>query len=223
MPTITLEDDATPIVRILAVTLRRAAADPGLAATMDQLQGRVALASAADAQAATIVFDKGRIDVRHGADPRAELTITANLDTMGQPGGSKPKVKGAVAHPKLALGAAKVLDPPVPGGWRGAAQRFWDWADGRRNRPTALRIVCTGNDDAGELRLGQPATNGATNDADDPEAIEVHGEAPALTALFTGADHPAQSAIAGRIRIVGAFPAFNRLIGLMTDHMLGRD
>lgn len=209
-PTISLEDDPTPMVRILGVTLRRAAASPALAQTIDGMHGRVALKSTKDPQAATITFDKGSVRIAHGAAPDADITIAADLDTMGQPGAAKPKVKGAVAHPKFALAVSKVLDAPVDGGWRGAAREFWQWSEGRPGRPAAMRIVCT--DESSELLLG-----------DGQPTFEVHGPAWALAAVLTGADHVGAAAIAGRVQAVGDFPTMNRLIGLLTKRMLGDD
>ena len=215
VPTITLEDDPAPIVRILGVTLRRSATHPQLAQTMDGMHGRVALTSTKDPQAATITFDKGRITIAHGVHPDTDITIAADLETMGQPGAPKPKVKGAVAHPKLALGVSKVLEPPVDGGWRGAAREFWEWSDGRPGRPSSLRIVCT-DDNGAEERFGD-------SDPESKSGFEVHGPGWALTAVLTGADHLGAAALAGRIQGVGDFPTMNRLIGLLTKRMLGDD
>jgi hypothetical protein len=211
VPTITLEDDPVPIVRVLGVTLGRAAANPALAQTMDGMQGRVVLRSTTDPQAVTVTFAKGHVTVAHGADPGAELTISADLETMGHPGAPKPKVKGAVSHPKLALAASKVLDPPVEGGWRGAAHDFWAWAGGRAGCPPSLRLVCT--DEGGELHVGAPEGDG----------FEIHGPAWALTAVLTGQDHVGAAALAGRVQAVGDFPTLNRLVGLLTRRMLGDD
>ncbi|HEX7166774.1 MAG TPA: hypothetical protein VF230_07325 [Acidimicrobiales bacterium] len=222
MATITLEDDAPPIVRIVGVTLRRAAADPSLAATIDQMQGTIALRSTKDPQAATITFRRGDVFVRHGVAPDADIVISADLETMGRPGAPKPKVKGAVPHPKLALAVAKVLDPPVKDGWRGAVREMWEWAGARPPhvawRPAALRVVCTdGGPDGGELVFGDPAADLAKG------RFEVHGPAWALTAVFTGGDHLGAALVEGRIRGIGDFPTMNRMVGLLSCLMLGDD
>lgn len=216
MPTISIEDDAPPIVRILGVALRRAANDPSLASTMDSMNGRVVLRSTVDPQAATIRFGKGDVNVRHGVDPDAELVISADLNTMGRPGAPKPKVKGALAHPKLALAASKVLDPPVRDGWRGAVREFWSWAEQRPGRPSGLRVVCTdAGADGGELVLGDSPIDIAKG------GFEVHGPAWALTAVFTGGDHLAAAFIEGRLTGLGDFRTLNRMVGLVTTLMLG--
>ncbi len=214
MPVITLEDDAPPIVRILGVTLRRAAAQPALARTMEGMTGVVALRSTTDPQAATIRFDHGAVRVSRGVDPAADVVISADLNTMGRPGADKPKVKGAAAHPRLAMAVAKVLDPPVPGGWQGAAEEFWAWTDGRRGRPDRLTVVCT---DDGTTRtfgaVGSPRARGC----------EIHAPEWVLTAIFTGGDHLAAALLEGRLRAVGDLPTISELVGVVSARMLGED
>ena len=207
MATITLEDDPPPIVRVLGVTLRRAAANRSLAETIDRLEGKVALRSTKDPQAATIHFDRGAVTIRHGVATDADLVISADLDTMGHPGAPSPKVKGVARHPKLALAMSKVLDPPLEGGWRGEAERMWRAIDGP-TRPGRLHLVCT--DEHDELVLG---------DAD--PTVELHAPAWVLAAVLSGGDHPGTAMFERRLRIVGDLPTVNRLYGLMGRRMLG--
>jgi hypothetical protein len=211
LPTITTDDDAPPIVRILAATLRRTAAQPSLASQLDKMSGVVALRSIKDPQAATIRFDKGAVRVATGVADDADVVISADLDTMGRPGAPKPKVKGAARHLPLALAVSKVLDPPVPGGWRGAARELWTWAEGQRGRPDRMRVVCT--DDGGELELGE---GGGTT-------VEVHGPAWALTAALTGGDHLGAAVLEGRLKVVASLPVMSEMVGLMTALMLGEE
>ena len=215
MVTISLEDDAPPIVRILGVTLRRAIEDAGIAATVAQMHGRVALRSTTDPQAATITFAKGDVSIAHGAAADADLTISADLMTMGRPDAPKPKVKGAVTHPKFALAVSKVLDAPIADGWRGAARRFWSWAEDRPTRPAALRIVCT--DDDAELVLGDATAVGTA------DAFELHGPGWALASVLTGGDHLGAAVVEGRVNGVGDFATINRMVGLVLALMLGDD
>ena len=218
MATISIEEDAPPIVRILGVTLRRASRSAALADTLDHMHGRVALQSSSDPQAATITFDKGRVSLRHGVDPASDVVITIDLATMGRPNAPKPKVKGAVSHPKLALAAAKVLDPPVVDSWRGAAREFWAWAEPRPTRPPAMRVVCTDPPpEGGELVLGDPDPDLARG------RFELQAPAWVLVGVLTGGDHLGQAALEGRVRVVGDLATFNRMIGLLTDVMLGAE
>lgn len=209
MPTITLEEHGPLIVRILGGTLHRAAAQPKLARRMDKLKGRVALRSSTDPQSATIHFDRGNVSIAHGVHPAADVVITADLNTMGQPNAPKPKVKGALAHLGLALGAAKVLDPPTPGGWRGAVDEFWAWAAGKPGKPDELRVVCT--DDDTDHVVG---TAGGSS-------VEIHGPAWALVNVFTGGDHLGAALLENRVQMVGDIPTVSPFIGLVTKRLLG--
>lgn len=211
MPTIIPEEHGPPIVRILGGTLKRAASDPKLARRMDKLRGRVALRSTTDPQSATIHFDRGDISVQHGVHAKADVVISVDLNTMGRPGAPKPKVKGALTHLGLALGAAKALDPPTPGGWRGAVDEFWAWAADKPGKPDQLRVVCT--DDGTEHVVGHP---GATS-------LEIHGPAWALLNVFTGGDHLGLALIEQRVQMVGDIPTASPFIGVVTRRMLGDD
>ena len=209
MPTITLEEHGPPIVGVLSGTLHRAARQPKLARRMDKMRGTLALKSTVDPQAATITFDRGNIHITHGARPDADMTISADLNTMGRPGAPKPKVSGAMRHLGFAMGVAKVLEPPVPGGWQGAVDEFWQWASNKSGRPDQLRVVCT--DDDAERIVGAPG--GST--------IEIHGPAWVLEAVFTGGDHLGAAMIEQRLQMVAPFPVSSPFIGLATRRMLG--
>ena len=209
MPSITLEEHGPPIVRILGGTLHRAARQPKLAKRMDRMRGTLVLKSTTDPQAATIDFARGNIHIAHGARADADVTISADLNTMGRPGAPKPKVAGAARHLGFALGVAKVLDPPVPGGWKGAAEEFWTWAADKPGRPDQLRVVCT--DDGAECVLG--VAGGST--------IEMHGPGWALQSVFTGGDHLAAALLEQRVHMVAPLPITSPFIGLVTRLMLG--
>jgi hypothetical protein len=209
--TVTWEDDAPPIVRILGSSLRRSSADPDVAKQLQGMTGRVAVCSTTDPQAATIRFDHGSVHVTHGRDAAADIVIEGDLNTMGRPGAPKPKVSGAVRHPRLALGVAKVLDGPAPESWPAAVEELWRWSAGQRGRPDRLRVVCT--DDGREVVVGQ---DGGTS-------IEVFGPAWALANVFSGGDHVGAALLEGRIRAVGDLPTLTVFVGLMTRFMLGEE
>jgi len=202
-------DDAPPIVRILGASLSRAAAQPRVAKEMRRLRGRVALRSTTGPQAATIDFAGGVVRVTHGVAPDVAVLIEADLNTMGRPEAAKPKVTGVVLHPRLAMGAGKVLDARPPGGWRSAVDALWDWAQTQDGRPGLLRVVCS--DDGGEHVIGRP---GGTR-------VEVHGPDWALLGVFTGADHLGAAVLEGRVRVLADLPVFSRFVGVLTRFMFG--
>ena len=166
---IALEDDPTPLVRILGATLRRSARNPALESKLRGMHGVVALKSSVDPQAVTIRFDKGRVSLEHGVAADSGVVIEADLTKMNEPDAPKPKVKGAAKHLKLALAAGKVLDPPA-GPWQDEARMFWGFAHNHPRMPATLLVVCT--DDGARLVLGDG----------EPE-YELHGSARAQLRL----------------------------------------
>src|SRR5258708_13192031 len=108
---VVLEPDATPLVRIIATTLRDSTADAAVARKAERLRGVFALRSEKDPQAVTMRFDRGRVALTRGVAPDAQVVVTVDLDNMSGPDAPKPKVRGAFPHLRLALGVSKLLDP----------------------------------------------------------------------------------------------------------------
>jgi hypothetical protein len=210
-PMVMRDDHAPPLVRVLAASLRRAAAQPRVARDVRRLRGRVGLRSTVGPQAATIDFASGVVRVTHGVRPDVDVLIEGDLEAMGRPGAAKPKVSGAIRHPRLALGVGKVLDAGPPGGWRGAVDALWDWAEGDHGRPGLLRVVC--RDDGREHILGRPGGS----------RVEVHGPEWALVGVFTGADHLGAALMEGRVQVVGDISALSRFVGVLTRFMFGEE
>jgi hypothetical protein len=207
--TVTWEDDAPPLVRVLGASLRRAVVRPEVAARVQAMSGRVALCSTVAPQAATIHFDQGAVRITHGRHAEADVVIRGDLDTMGRPGAPKPKVSGALRHPRFALAVAKVLDSPSADAWPAAVDELWRWGAGQTGRPDRLRVVCS--DDGLVHELG---TLGGSS-------IEVHGPAWALLGVFTGADHVGAALLEGRVKVVGDFPVLTQFVGLLARFMMG--
>jgi hypothetical protein len=153
-PCVSWDEDGPQIVRILGASLRRAAKQPRRAVEMCRLRGRVAIRSTVDPQSATIRFDRGSVHVTRGVAGDADIIVAANLNAMGRPGSRKPRVSGAIRHPRLALGVSRVLDAPPPGGWPAAVDELWDWSRSDDGRPQLLRVVDA--DDGREHTVGQP-------------------------------------------------------------------
>ncbi|MGZ4712595.1 MAG: hypothetical protein ACXV9S_06490 [Acidimicrobiia bacterium] len=202
------EDDPTPIVLILAATLRRAEETPKLAAMMRSAKGNVALRSTVDPQAATMRFADGRVRVVRGVSPDADVTISTDVNAMAAEDAPKPKVAGAATHPRLALTAGKVLEPPL-GSWRDEARRFWAHISGHPRTPRGIHVVCT--DDGSQITLGV-----------EPTEFEIHGSAHRLTALFSGGTVFGQEVLEGHLYAVGSLQHLAELTGRSIDFMMGR-
>ena len=203
-----IEDDPTPLVMMVATTLRRAEQTPKLAARMRNAKGNVALRSTVDPQAVTIRFHQGRVRIERGVAADTHVTIATDLNRMSDQDAPKPKVSGAAAHLRLALTAAKVLDPPT-GSWQDEATRFWDAIAAHPGSPNGLRVVCL--DERTELILGTT-----------PGDYEIHGTAHRLTALFTGNTVFGEELLAGNLYGVGSLQYTAELTGRSLAFMMGR-
>jgi hypothetical protein len=175
---------------------------------MRAARGAVALRSTVDPQAATIRSRSGRVHVERGVADDADVTVAVDVLRMREPDAPRPKVSGALVHPRLALTAAKVLDPPADP-WPLEAERFWAFASTRPGAPAGLRVVST--DD------GRVASFGAS-----PAPYEIHGPAHRLTVLFTGGSVLGQDLLDGRLHAVGSLAHLAELTGCTVDWMLGR-
>ena len=192
---VVLEDDATPLVQIVAAQLRRATRDPERARKAALLRGAFALKSVKDPQAVTMRFGDGKVALERGVAADADVVATVDLDNMSGPDAPKPKVSGALRHPRFALGVSKLLDPP-PEPWQHHAQAFWTFAQTTPGMPRRLRIVCL--DDGSALDLG----NGSTADATE-QPYEIHGSASALTSVFSGNSVFGQDLLEGKLFALG--------------------
>ena len=203
---IEVEDDPTPIVLILAATLRRAARHPKLANAMAKAKGNVAMKSSVDPQAATMRFRDGTVRVVRGVAPDAGVTIEADVNKMSDEHPPKPKVNGAARHLKLALLASKVLEPPH-GTWQEEAANFWEFSSHHPGCPTGLRVVCT--DDRSEVTFGGVVE------------YELHGSQHALLNTFCGNTVLGQDVLDGKLCAVGALRHTAELTGRSIAWMLG--
>lgn len=203
---VTVEPDPVPLTLVIAGTIRRALIAGG--GRSARVKGAVVLTSSTDAQAVTIRFSGDSIYVERGAAADADVTISADLDTMSEPDAPSPSVTGLARHPRLALAASKVLDPPV-GSWREEATRFLEVAlvDEVMVRP--VRVVCT--DDGGELQLG----------GEGPANMEIHGPARRLANAFSGTTHIVEEVLAEKIQVIGDLRDLSILAGKVFELMFG--
>ncbi len=203
---VTIEEDPVPLTLIIAGTVRKALTAG--AARSARVKGTVVLASSKDSQAVTMRFSGDSIHVERGAAADAHVTISADLDNMAEPDAPSPKVKGIARHPRLALAASKVLDPPV-GSWKAEATTFFETAltDPLMVRP--VRVVCT--DTGEELQLG----------GDGAPTIEIHGSETRLANAFSGTTHVVEEVLAEKIQIVGDLRDMSILAGKVFEMMFG--
>lgn len=179
-PVVTVEDDATPLVRSLARTLRTSLRVPELRDLATGTDGALALASVTDAQSATVTFEPEAIHVAHG--------VGAGLDPVELH--FFPEYTLGESENPLAETAARLLSPPLPH-WRDAAAHFWDLNRESRGFPSQLVVVCL--DEGSEARFG-----------DGPETFEIHGNADAIASVLSGQGDNFLFAVAiGALAVVG--------------------
>jgi len=187
-----LEQDATPLVQIIATTLRDSVSDAALARKADRLRGVFVLRSQKDPQAVTMRFDRGKVELTRGVASDAHVVVTVDLDNMSGPDAPKPQARGALLHLRLALGVSKLLEPKARP-WTEYATAFWAFTSERAGMPDRLRVVCL--DDGTALELG-----GERNG----EQYEIHGTAAALVSIFSGNSVFGQDLLDGKVYAIGA-------------------
>ena len=205
---VVLEPDATPLVRIIATTLRDSASDADVARKAERLRGVFALRSEKDPQAVTMRFDRGRVALTRGVAPDAQVVATVDLDNMGGPDAPKPKVRGAFRHLRFALGVSKLLEPKARP-WSEHVQAFWAFAGDRRDMPERLRVVCL--DDGAAVEVG--AGTGTS-------CYEIHGSALALVSIFSGNSVFGQDLLEGKVYAIGSLQHASVLTGSFLEWMM---
>ena len=189
-----LEPDATPLVRIIATTLRESMSDAAVARKAARLRGVFVLRSQKDPQAVTMRFDRGRVELTRGVATDAQVVVTVDLDNMSGPDAPKPQARGALLHLRLALGVSKLLEPKARP-WTEHAPAFWAFASERPGMPDRLRVVCLDDGaalDLGGDRNGQPGS-----------CYEIHGSAPALVSILSGNSVFGQDLLDGKVYAIG--------------------
>lgn len=165
--TVSVEDDAVPIVKIMAARFRRASNNAEFSEAARAINGRIALQSSKDPQALTVSIERGALSLRRGIDKDADLVITLDLDS-----GETRSIKGWWRHPFIALRAGKLFDD-YPSNWKDCARSFWDGAREMRGMPAGMHIRST--DDNTELVVG-----------DDRNEVRIEGKSSELAAVFGG-------------------------------------
>ena len=167
---VTLEDDATPLVRLVGRALRASVSDGHVPDAFDLLSGTVAVRSHDTPQTATIRFDRGAAAVSSGVLGQPDATLVVDLPARFA---STEEPSGDAA---LASAALAVLQPPPPP-WREAAAQFWEAARVVTGIPDVLVVEAHGPDGPQHGRFGEGTTT-----------YGIAGPADLLAGVFSGAD-----------------------------------
>ncbi|GGN78247.1 hypothetical protein [Nocardia rhizosphaerihabitans] len=166
-----IDDDATPIVRLLGRTLRDAVRLGHLPEVFDRGIGTVAVRSHNTPQAATVTLCDGAVTVSGGVFAQTDATLVVDLEARFA------LTQDPDGDAELADGVLRALKHPLPS-WREAAERFWEVTRGIRGIPDVLVVVAQGPDGPQEARFGSG-----------PTTYRMVGTPDALAGVFTGADY----------------------------------
>ncbi|WP_370937447.1 hypothetical protein [Amycolatopsis sp. cg13] len=181
---IEIDEDATPVVRLLGRTLRDAIRIGHAPEVLDHGGGTVAVRSHNTPQAATVTLHGGAVTVSGGLFAPADATLVVDLEARFS------LAQDPDGDAELARGLHRALRPPLPA-WHEAAESFWKATRGIRGIPDVLVVVAHGPDGPQEARFGAG-----------PVAYRMAGTPDALAGVFTGADYLLTSLDSG-LRVQG--------------------
>ncbi|TSE01146.1 hypothetical protein FOS14_05225 [Skermania sp. ID1734] len=190
-----IEDDASPIVRLIGRTLRDSARSGHALDALTRSTGIVALRSHDTPQAATISFGETGIDVSGGVlvEPDADITVDLNarFAPTADPSGDAD----------LAAGVLRALTPPVPQ-WRAAAESFWAATRCLPGVPDVLIAVTEGPEGLEQVVLGEG-----------PTQYLMAGTPETLAGVFSGADDLIAVLFSGALGIQGTLSQLSAMTG----------
>lgn len=193
---IQIEDDATPLVRLIGRTLRDSVRAGQANSVLRHLNAVVALRSHDTPQAATISFARGTIRVSSGVFIETDATITVDLNARFAPAGEQAGADDIVSAVLLAL------SPPLPD-WREAAASFWNATCSMRGMPDVLIAVAAHpNGDIEPLVLGEGDTQ-----------YLIAGPPDSLVGIFTGANDLIATLYSGVVGIRGTISQLSVMTG----------
>ncbi|MFB8004930.1 hypothetical protein [Nocardia sp. NPDC056000] len=168
---IDIDNDASPIVRLLGRTLRDAVHAGHALEILERGTGTVAVRSHNTPQAATLTMRDGAVAVAGGVFTSVDATLVVDLESRfalrQDPAGDT----------ELAEGMVRALRPPLPP-WRQAAARFWELARAIDGIPEVLVAIAQGPDGPEESWFGSG-----------PTTYRMVGTPDALAGVFTGTDY----------------------------------
>ncbi|WP_280222020.1 hypothetical protein [Nocardia neocaledoniensis] len=191
---IRIEDDASPIVRLIGRTVADSLrADSSLLSA--GLSGAIAIRSHDTPQTATITLADGAIAVSGGVLVEPDLDVTVDLNQFFAPVGEP------VGSAELLGVATALLSPPLPD-WKSAAVSFWDKARSVPGIPDMLVAVVEGPDGVEQVVAGEGETH-----------YVIAGPPDLLAAVFTGAVDLLAALSTGLVGVRGTLSQLSVLVG----------
>ncbi|MGV9734898.1 hypothetical protein ACWDT5_12460 [Rhodococcus aetherivorans] len=193
---IRIEDDASPIVRLIARTITDSVRADGAGSVVTAVEGTVAVRSHDTPQAATISISDGTVVVSSGVLVEPDLTLTVDLNArfalVGEP--------AVAVDDALAATALTLLSPPLPD-WRVAAEKFWATARSVPGIPDVLVAIADGPEGSAQLVVGEGETH-----------YVIAGPPELLAGIFWGADDLIAALSTGLIGVRGTLSQLSVLV-----------
>ncbi len=190
-----IEDDASPLVRLIGRTLRDSARAGHALETLRRTTGTAAIRSHDTPQTATISFGESGVDVAGGIPAEPDTTLTVDLNARFAP------VEDFSGDADLAGGVVRALTPPLPD-WREAAQRFWEATRSLPGIPDVLIAVTEGPEGLEQAVLGDGLTQ-----------YLIAGAPETLAGVFSGADDLVAVLSSGALGIQGTLSQLSVMTG----------
>ena len=177
---VAVEDDASPLARLIERTLRdaAAAADDGRLPVAGLL-GAVAVRSHDTPQAATVTLADEMVEVTSGVFVETDATVVVDLNARFA------VTEEPTGDAELAAALLRALRLPMAP-WRDAAARFWAVTRAIPGIPDVLVVEAIGPDGSEHGRFGEGTTT-----------YGIAGPADLLAGVFSGADDFLVSLAAG--------------------------
>ncbi|WP_063065693.1 hypothetical protein [Nocardia violaceofusca] len=192
---IRIEDDATPIVRLIGRTLRDSARAGHALSALRRTAATVAIRSHDTPQSATIAFGDGVVEVSSGVFTEPDATLTVDLNArfaaIGDPVGDQDLVADVSA----------ALTPPLPD-WRAAAEHFWTVSRSVPGVPDMLIAVTEGPEGVEQIVCGEGETH-----------YVIAGAPETLAGVFSGVDDLFATLATGALGIQGTLSQLSVMIG----------
>ncbi|WP_433760253.1 hypothetical protein [Nocardia sp. CA-135398] len=192
---IRIEDDATPIVRLIGRTLRDSARGGHALSALRRSAATAVIRSHDTPQAATIAFADGVVEVSSGVVIEPDAIITVDLNARFAPVGDP------VGDQDLVTDVLAALMPPLPD-WRAAAEHFWTVSRSVPAIPDMLIAVTEGPEGVEQAVFGEGETH-----------YVIAGAPETLAGVFSGADDLFATLATGALGIQGTLSQLSVMTG----------
>ncbi|MBW1595584.1 hypothetical protein [Streptomyces sp. JJ38] len=190
-----IEDDATPLVRLIGRALRDSARAGHALPVLRKPAATVAIRSHDTPQAATITFGGGAVEVSGGVPAEPDAAITVDLNARFS------SAEAPSGDAELAADVLLALSPPVPD-WQAAAEQFWTATRSVPGIPDVLVAITEGPDGLEQVVLGEGATQ-----------YLIAGSPETLAGVFSGADDLLAALSAGVLGVQGTLSQLSVMVG----------